>query len=438
MSRDYTYTPYNAAVTSSFAQNINHLPALREEIYTAFSTSIWAFEEAFIGSVDIRSESAFSVQLNRETIVSGSQFATMEWDYGSVEEPVTLGGEYIVRYNGPIDRLVFLGDAAVTLTFLQVGWGACKLEHKVVEFSAPEGTTLVLKDNLGAVIQPCDTLKYELFIDQVCTYTATNENYGTLENVPVTYHWEDTITVPFVLNTYTITFATTPTAGVTIVVKDEDEAVVAPTANPKVYVLRDSSVAGTYTYTVNATGYDEATGTLDVQENATETVAMDVSTWEAVFTVTPNDATFVLKDAEDVTVTPDSTTPAGTYTFNALEDSRIVGDYSFTASKTNYVTQTDAYAANADGGDTIALVLELSSIAVTTPPTKTEYVAGELFAPAGMVVTATYADATTAAVTSYTYAPDTALAVEDTEITITYVEGAITKTATQAITVTAE
>ena len=37
---------------------------------------------------------------------------------------------------------------------------------------------------------------------------------------------------------------------------------------------------------------------------------------------------------------------------------------------------------------------ELSSIEITTPPTKTEYVAGEKFDPTGMVVTAKYDDET--------------------------------------------
>lgn len=83
-------------------------------------------------------------------------------------------------------------------------------------------------------------------------------------------------------------------------------------------------------------------------------------------------------------------------------------------------------------------VKALASIAITTPPTDVNYVVGETFAPAGMVVTATYTDASTAAVTNYTTAPTAALALTDEAITVTYVEGGITKTATQAITVTAE
>ena len=75
----------------------------------------------------------------------------------------------------------------------------------------------------------------------------------------------------------------------------------------------------------------------------------------------------------------------------------------------------------------------VSSIAITTEPTKKAYTEGETFDPTGMVVTATYSDDTTKPVTDYTYSPNTALATTDTTITVTY-EG---KTANQTITVSA-
>lgn len=74
----------------------------------------------------------------------------------------------------------------------------------------------------------------------------------------------------------------------------------------------------------------------------------------------------------------------------------------------------------------------LLSIAVTTAPTKISYTEGETFAPAGMVVTATYTDGTTAAVKGYKYSPTAALTTDDKVIAISY-QG---KTTSQAITVT--
>lgn len=77
----------------------------------------------------------------------------------------------------------------------------------------------------------------------------------------------------------------------------------------------------------------------------------------------------------------------------------------------------------------------LTAIEVTTPPEKLEYTEGETFDPAGMIVTATYDDDSTAEVTDYTTEPTEPLTVNDTEITITYTEGEATVTATVAITV---
>ena len=79
--------------------------------------------------------------------------------------------------------------------------------------------------------------------------------------------------------------------------------------------------------------------------------------------------------------------------------------------------------------------IKLSSIAITTAPTKTTYTAGETFDPAGMVVTATYTNGATLQATGYTFSPSTALTDGTSSVTILYTEGGVTKTATQAITV---
>ena len=79
----------------------------------------------------------------------------------------------------------------------------------------------------------------------------------------------------------------------------------------------------------------------------------------------------------------------------------------------------------------------LTGIAVTTAPTKTTYTAGENFDPAGMVVTATYNDSSTAAVTGYTVTDGNSLTAGKTSVTISYTEGGVAKTCTQAITVNA-
>lgn len=79
--------------------------------------------------------------------------------------------------------------------------------------------------------------------------------------------------------------------------------------------------------------------------------------------------------------------------------------------------------------------IKLIGIAITTPPTKTAYTAGETFDPAGMVITATYSNGAKLTSPSYTFSPAGALAAGDTAITITYTELGVTKTAYQAISV---
>ncbi len=78
---------------------------------------------------------------------------------------------------------------------------------------------------------------------------------------------------------------------------------------------------------------------------------------------------------------------------------------------------------------------ELSSIEITTKPTKTEYTEGESFDPAGMVITAKYSDGSSKEVQAYIYSPSGVLKTSDKEIIISYTEGETTKTVTLEITV---
>lgn len=83
-----------------------------------------------------------------------------------------------------------------------------------------------------------------------------------------------------------------------------------------------------------------------------------------------------------------------------------------------------------------AVTKTLTSIVVTTPPTKTTYTAGDNFDPADMVVTATYSDSSTSVVPA-TVTDGTALTAGKTSVTISYTEDGVTQTTTQDITVNA-
>ena len=78
----------------------------------------------------------------------------------------------------------------------------------------------------------------------------------------------------------------------------------------------------------------------------------------------------------------------------------------------------------------------LTSIAITTNPTRTAYYEGEIFDPDGMVVTATYSDSSSKAVEGYTYSTEP-LEVGTTSLEISYTELEVTKTANVSISVTA-
>lgn len=95
------------------------------------------------------------------------------------------------------------------------------------------------------------------------------------------------------------------------------------------------------------------------------------------------------------------------------------------ADGTGYVLQIPS------GGSGIAL----DSIYIDTQPTKTDYKAGEIFSPAGMVVKANYTNGTVATITGYIY-DQSPLAAGTAGVTITYTEGGVTKTATVDISVT--
>lgn len=120
-------------------------------------------------------------------------------------------------------------------------------------------------------------------------------------------------------------------------------------------------------------------------------------------------------------------------TVRITDDSLIFQDYNssgeYSGTYAHNVTVAREFAASEPTAPT------LSSIAITTLPTKTEYYVGDAFSPLGMVVTATYSDGTTKTV-DYTYNVDMSEA-GTAAVTVSYEEGGITCTATTDITINA-
>ena len=128
------------------------------------------------------------------------------------------------------------------------------------------------------------------------------------------------------------------------------------------------------------------------------------------------------------------------YTANpANGDTLSLGDTTITVTYDG----TDAVADIATATTEVTVEAKVvTKIEITTPPTKTSYVEGHPFNPAGMVVTAYYNDGTNAPTTNYTIIPSGNLTPDNTKVTITYngtdiAEGTSTLTANVEITVTA-
>lgn len=131
--------------------------------------------------------------------------------------------------------------------------------------------------------------------------------------------------------------------------------------------------------------------------------------------------------AEGTATSGTTITAGGTHTFeNTGADASYFVIYLANTKKGQVQTINIAYSS----------VKVLQSLAVTTAPTKVSYLEGESFDATGMAVTATY-DTGAEVVTDYTYSPTGALATTDTSISISFTHNLVTKTASQAITVTA-
>lgn len=186
-------------------------------------------------------------------------------------------------------------------------------------------------------------------------------------------------------------------------------------------------------WTVTAT-LDGQSATQLVEVSGALLYEVDLMITEGIAVTTqPNKKTYYIGEAFD---------PAGmvvTATFADDTTENVTDDCTFspaTISKdTTAITVNYQRAGIRKTASVPVTVRVLASIEISNPPTKTAYKYGEVFSPAGMAVTARYTDGQSRTVTGYTYSPTGALKLSDTTITVSYTEGDVTKTTTQAITV---
>jgi hypothetical protein len=412
------YNQYCISQTNAISANTNYLPTAKAAISGEFNHSFIGNREASILAVDLRSASTFTVKLNAETIITA----------------ISQDGEYVVRYDGSIDQIVF--SAETTLTYMWVGWVTERKNTSVLTFNVTptSGTSIQLVGSNGYALYQSGVGEFTLD-SGFYTYTITNADYATVTET-IFVENDTTVTVSLAAAQYTITFANTP-ENATVVVKNASNVAVQP-VSANVYSLADSSVVGNYSYTISAPGYVDTTGTIDAQQNATITKSLAASTYTVIFNVTPKTATFNLKNSDQTPITPASITPEGTFTFAGLTDSRVAGSYSYTASAEYYENATGSIDAQADQTITTSLTpITLTSITIATPPTKVAYTVGETFDPTGAVVTALLSDSETQVdvTESATWTPTEPLATTDTEAVASYTYNGTTKTADVTITV---
>ena len=131
------------------------------------------------------------------------------------------------------------------------------------------------------------------------------------------------------------------------------------------------------------------------------------------------------------------------HAFYSDGSSHEISNYTYSPHVVNSASDTEVTITYTEDGITKTAIQDITvgntpnlmSIAVSTPPTKVIYKAGEYFDPSGMVVTATFDNGTTKNVSGYTYSPTGTLQQGDSVITISYTKKGITKTTTQNITV---
>ena len=208
---------------------------------------------------------------------------------------------------------------------------------------------------------------------------------------------------------------------------DVTQACTTVPANGATLTGADTSVAVSYLYQVDNLTF-------------TSTQALTVSVLDSIAVTTPPTNTdYSVGDTLDLT----GIVVTATYSDNSTRVVTGLCTYSPADGATLTSSNSSITITLSEGGVTKTTsqaisVKELTSIAVTTPPTTTEYILGEHLDLTGIVVTATYDDSSTLDVTAHcVYSPSNGavLGVNDTTITISYTKGSVTKTATQSISV---
>ena len=192
----------------------------------------------------------------------------------------------------------------------------------------------------------------------------------------------------------------------------------------------------TRTVTITYTGYGETcTTSFDVSMVYPTAVALKY---------TPANNNSYIAD-QQLDLTPSSGTVTYTITYNNGSTSDVTSGVTVSpAIGTQLTSSHTKYTLSYTGGGTTVThdydltIKYVTSIAVTTEPTKKTYFSGESFDKTGMVVTATYSDSSTGTISNnaISITPSGALSTSNSYVTISYTNNGTAHTTTQSVTVT--
>ncbi|MCL1873218.1 MAG: bacterial Ig-like domain-containing protein, partial [Clostridiales bacterium] len=413
-------------------------------------------------SIEVTTPPTKEVYLKGELLVLDGMVVTATYHDGSAS--------VVTDYNtNPINGAVLntVGEQAVAVSYAEDSITetttftvTVKLELKSIEVTTPPKKEVYLVGELLEIGDIVVTATYHDGSTSAVTAYGTSPINGAVLNavgtqtVTVSYA-EDGITES---TTFTVTVkrelksievTTPPTKEVYLVgeLLEIDDIVV--TAN-----YHDGSTSAVTTYVtspingaaLNTVG--EQTVTVSYTEDGitesksfTVTVKLELKSIEV--TTPPTKEVYLvgeLLEIDDIVVTATyhdgSTSPVTTYVTSPTNGAALntVGEQIVTVSYTeDGITESKSF--------TVTVKLELKSIEITTPPTKTEYLVGEPLELDGIVVTATYHDESISVVTAYSTTPingATLNTVGEQTVTVSYTEDGITESKSFTVTVKLE
>lgn len=211
-------------------------------------------------------------------------------------------------------------------------------------------------------------------------------------------------------------------------------------AEPQITIDGDNTVkpGKTKELTINISSNEEigiVSGKIEANSNITDIIVTGVNSWN--LTYNSNTGVFNIykaegaKEEEIITIQYKAGEEGtGTITLSNLKMTTINYESKDIEDVTKNIT-----IANEQQTPELPTEKTLTSVTVTKAPTRTTYTEDENFDKTGMVVKAEYSDETSREITNYTVKNGNKLLKGQTEVTISYTEDNVTKTATQKITV---